>query len=152
MLCQQQQHNPYYPPPPGSGSFPSLPSPGTTEFASGKAWPADVGGLSSLNTLVLKNNRIATLGDSLAKCAGLAKLSMAHNQLSDLATSLAGCPQLAELRLGHNQLSGLPTSLAGCPRLKIVDLGGNLVESLAAVKVRLENSCRAFGERNVRCY
>lgn len=98
----------------------------------------DLGELTALNTLVLKNNHISSLGSSLARCRGLAKLSMAHNQVTDLATSLEGCPQLAELRLSHNKLSGLPESLAHCPRLKIVDLGGNLVESLTDIKVLAE--------------
>lgn len=45
------------------------------------AWyNAGIGMLPELNTLVLKQNQIKELGNSLHGCTGLSKLSLAHNK------------------------------------------------------------------------
>ena len=100
-----------------------------------------LGESKQLNTLVLKSNRVSSLGKALAPCTSLTKLSIAHNQLAELGDSLAACHQLAELRVGHNQLSGLPGCLASNTRLKIVEAGGNQIDSVAHIQVNTLTPC-----------
>ena len=88
-----------------------------------------------LDTLVLSNNRVASLGGWLAGAAALQKLSLSHNPLPELGAALRGCTALQELRLNHCALSTLPAELAHNPGLRILDAGGNRIADLAALRV-----------------
>ena len=54
---------------------------------------AGVGRLPELNTLILKQNQLEHLGDSLQGCTALAKLSVAHNRWALICACDIHCTQ-----------------------------------------------------------
>lgn len=86
--------------------------------------PGPLKNLASLNTLVLSNNQLKSLG-SLGSLKSLKKLSAGHNQLSRYPV-LHSQSDLRELRLNDNSISSIPPgSPDWTPRLEILDLGNN---------------------------
>ncbi|MES2658570.1 MAG: leucine-rich repeat-containing protein kinase family protein [Verrucomicrobiota bacterium] len=78
-----------------------------------------------LRWLVLTDNRIAGLPDSLGKCVRLQKLMLAGNRLESLPDSMAACVNLELIRLAANRFTEFPAWLFELPRLSWLGLGGN---------------------------
>lgn len=78
-----------------------------------------------LRWLILTDNRIATLPDSLGQRPRLQKVALAGNRLRALPASLAACERLELLRISANLLDGLPDWLLTLPRLTWLAHGGN---------------------------
>ncbi|QZA78853.1 leucine-rich repeat-containing serine/threonine-protein kinase [Deefgea tanakiae] len=94
----------------------------------------------SLRWLVLTDNRIVQLPDSLGDCVGLQKLMLAGNQLRELPVSMVNCQQLELIRLAANQFAELPACLFELPRLSWLALGGNpLGDDLVAQRLAQQN-------------
>ena len=70
-----------------------------------------------LRWLILTDNQIKQLPDSIGQCGQLEKLMLAGNQLRNLPSTLAQCQQLALLRVSANRLGALPDWLPQMPRL-----------------------------------
>ncbi len=70
-----------------------------------------------LRWLILTDNQIKQLPDSIGQCGQLEKLMLAGNQLRSLPSTLAQCQQLALLRVSANRLGALPDWLLQMPRL-----------------------------------
>lgn len=80
-----------------------------------------------LRWLILTDNQIATLPDSIGNCVRLQKLMLAGNQLSDLPPTMRGCVGLELLRISANRFASLPEWLLQLPRLTWLAFGGNPV-------------------------
>ncbi len=75
--------------------------------------------------LILTDNQLTTLPDSLGQLTALQKLMLAGNQLRTLPASLAACHRLELIRIAANQLDRLPTWLLTLPRLSWLAYAGN---------------------------
>ena len=84
---------------------------------------------ASLRWLILTDNRIATLPDSLLRCVRLQKLMLAGNRLAALPTGLAALQRLELVRLAANRFAtreaALPAELLALPRLAWLACAGN---------------------------
>ena len=83
----------------------------------------------SLRWLILTDNRIASLPDTLSDCSGLQKLMLAGNRLSRLPLGLHRLQRLELVRLSANAFeqaeAALPEALLGLPRLAWLAHAGN---------------------------
>jgi Leucine-rich repeat (LRR) protein len=75
--------------------------------------------------LILTDNKIATLPDSMGKLAHLRKFAFAGNQLHKLPDSMKNCTNLELMRLSANQLTMLPDWLFQLPKLAWLAFSGN---------------------------
>lgn len=75
--------------------------------------------------LVLDDNQLQTLPDSIGTCTKLLQLRVTANQLRKLPISLSRCRDLTTIRLCSNTLSHLPAWLFRLPRLASLSLAGN---------------------------
>ena len=90
---------------------------------------------STLRWLILTDNRIQSLPNSIGQCKQMQKLMLAGNELNDLPVDLANCANLELLRLSANQFSTLPPWLLTMPRLAWLALAGNpLTDSFEAAR------------------
>ena len=78
-----------------------------------------------LRSLILTNNRLASLPASIGRCDELQECMLAGNQLRDLPPEMALCKKLSALRLSVNRLSTLPRWLLGLPELAFLSFASN---------------------------
>ena len=78
-----------------------------------------------LRWLILTDNQLQALPESLGQCARLQKLMLSCNQLQALPASLARCQRLELLRIASNRLDALPGVLFELPQLAWLALAGN---------------------------
>lgn len=76
--------------------------------------------------LILTDNRIRSLPQSIGQLPYLQKLMLAGNQLSALPETLIACQRLELIRIAANQLNQLPPWLLTLPRLSWLAYAGNL--------------------------
>lgn len=81
----------------------------------------------STNWLILTNNQIETLPDSMGQLSQLRKLALAGNQLTSLPDTMANCRGLELVRLSANQLTRVPDWLLELPKLSWLGFSGNPV-------------------------
>lgn len=79
----------------------------------------------ALRWLILTDNRIENLPDSLGARPRLQKLMLAGNRLSELPESLQDSSHLELLRIAANRFDHLPVWLAELPRLAWLAFAGN---------------------------
>jgi len=75
--------------------------------------------------LILTDNQIQKLPDSIGELARLQKLMLAGNQLAELPESLSQCTNLQLMRISANQLASLPGWLFNMPKLAWLAFSGN---------------------------
>ncbi len=75
--------------------------------------------------LILTDNQIQKLPDSIGELGQLKKLMLAGNQLTELPGSLSQCTNLQLMRISANQLTSLPDWLFNMPRLAWLAFSGN---------------------------
>ena len=78
-----------------------------------------------LRWLILTDNRMQQLPESIGRCARLQKLMLSCNQLSCLPASLVNCKKLELLRIASNCFEQLPALIFGLPALAWLALAGN---------------------------
>lgn len=81
----------------------------------------------STNWLILTNNQIEALPDSIGQLKNLRKLALAGNRLTSLPDSMANCKALELVRLSANRLAGVPDWLLSLPKLAWLGFSGNPV-------------------------
>jgi tRNA A-37 threonylcarbamoyl transferase component Bud32 len=81
----------------------------------------------STNWLILTNNQIEALPNSIGQLTKLRKLALAGNRLTSLPDSMANCEALELVRLSANQLTTLPDWLLSLPKLAWLGFSGNPV-------------------------
>jgi len=80
---------------------------------------------AALRWLILTDNALSSLPDTLGQRPALQKLMLAGNQLQALPDSLQAAHRLELLRLSANRLTQMPTWLTEMPRLSWLALAGN---------------------------
>jgi hypothetical protein len=84
---------------------------------------------ANLRWLILSDNRIEAMPESLGGCRRLMKLALAGNRLERLPTGIANCERLELLRLSANRFArledALPDGLLALPRLTWLAYAGN---------------------------
>jgi hypothetical protein len=84
---------------------------------------------ANLRWLILSDNRIASLPESLGACHRLQKLALAGNRLAALPAGIARCERLELLRLSANRFEtladALPDGLLALPNLTWLAFAGN---------------------------
>ncbi|QOY53897.1 protein kinase [Candidatus Sulfurimonas marisnigri] len=79
----------------------------------------------SISWLILTDNRLKSLPNSIGKLSKLQKFPLAGNQLTYLPDSMAECKNLELLRLSANQLQEIPSWLLTLPKLSWLAFSGN---------------------------
>jgi hypothetical protein len=80
-----------------------------------------------LRWLILTDNKIRQLPDSMGQLTQLQKCALAGNKIERLPESMASCQRLELLRISANKLTELPLWLLRLPRLSWLAFDGNLV-------------------------
>ncbi len=75
--------------------------------------------------LILTDNKIEKLPDSMGQLHRLQKLALAGNQLTQLPSSMANCRNLELARLSANKLTALPDWLFQLPKMSWLAFSGN---------------------------
>jgi hypothetical protein len=75
--------------------------------------------------LILTDNQLERLPNSIGQLQSLQKLMLAGNQLRSLPDEMAACQNLELIRLAANRLESLPTWLFTLPRLSWLAYAGN---------------------------
>ena len=78
-----------------------------------------------LNWLILTDNKIETLPQSIGEVTLLQKCALAGNKLKELPVEMANCKNLELLRVSANELQTIPNWLFELPKLSWVAFGGN---------------------------
>ncbi|MGZ8223325.1 MAG: protein kinase [Methylobacter sp.] len=95
--------------------------------------------------LILTDNQIEKLPDSMGELPRLQKLMLAGNRLTELPSTLANCTNLQLMRISANQLPCLPDWLLQMPKLAWLAFAGNPfsgysdMENAGTHKVRLSD-------------
>lgn len=79
----------------------------------------------SISWLVLTDNRIKVLPESMGKLSKLQKCALAGNKIEKIPASMAACTKLELLRLSANELREIPAWLLALPRLSWLAFSGN---------------------------
>lgn len=99
-------------------------------FSQLKELPAEIGSLSQLEELHLRNNELTSLPDELGSLTRLEELDLRSNRLTTLPPAIAGLTSLEELDLGSNLLAELPAELGKLTKLEELKLMHNRLESV----------------------
>ncbi len=75
--------------------------------------------------LILTDNKISALPDSMGSLATLQKLMLAGNKLTELPDSMSQCKALELLRISANRFDALPDFLLHLPKLAWLAFAGN---------------------------
>ncbi|KAK1674832.1 serine/threonine protein kinase [Colletotrichum godetiae] len=75
--------------------------------------------------LILTNNRIEALPQSIGRCSRLQKCMLAGNSLTSLPDEMVACSKLGLLRLSANNFPDLPKWLFELPELAFLSVAGN---------------------------
>ena len=79
----------------------------------------------SLAWLILTDNELVALPDSLGRLTGMRKLMLANNKLGSLPSSMGAMRELELLRLSNNRLPAPPPWLYELPKLTWLAIAGN---------------------------
>ncbi|MDG1733229.1 MAG: leucine-rich repeat-containing protein kinase family protein [Thalassotalea sp.] len=85
--------------------------------------------------LILTDNKISALPDSMGDLGNLQKLMLAGNRISSLPESMAKCKNLELIRLSENRLSQLPNWLLQLPKLAWLAFSGNPISAYPETNV-----------------
>jgi hypothetical protein len=80
---------------------------------------------TKLRWLILTDNKITTLPDTLGERLGMQKLALAGNRLTQLPANLVQLTNLELVRISANQLTECPDQLLALPKLAWLAFSGN---------------------------
>ncbi|GEM_PF-1028930 len=92
--------------------------------------PPEIGNLVNLEVLSLWRNRLSTLPSQIGHLINLQKLSAFSNQLSELPPEIGNLVNLLELSLWRNRLSTLPSQIGYLTNLRVLNLRDNQLSEL----------------------
>ena len=81
-------------------------------------------------SIVLKNNGLISLPESIGNLTKLIIISLSNNQLTSLPESIGNLTKLIAINLGNNQLTSLPESIGNLQNLETLNLSNNQLTSL----------------------
>ncbi|MEK6260573.1 MAG: COR domain-containing protein [Planctomycetota bacterium] len=87
--------------------------------------PPEIGQLTALTTLDLDNNRLTTLPPEISKLTALTTLRLDGNQLATLPPEIGQLTALTTLNLENNQLTTLPAEISKLTALTTLNLHRN---------------------------
>ena len=87
--------------------------------------PESIGNLTNLQTLILFYNRLTSLPESIGNLSNLQILSLIANKLTSLPESIGDLSNLRDLWLSRNKLTSLPESIGDLSNLRELDLSNN---------------------------
>ncbi len=93
-----------------------------------------------LNWLILTDNKIEKLPNSIGKCSLLQKFMMAGNLLSELPETMRNCKNLELFRVSDNNLSSIPDWLFTLPKLSWFAFEGNNLNN----NIKVTNELKSF--------
>ena len=79
----------------------------------------------SVGWLILTDNKLTKIPNSIGQCLEMRKLMLANNRLTTLPTSLSNCRKLELLRISCNELTQLPDWIYEFPRLAWIASSNN---------------------------
>jgi Protein kinase domain/Leucine rich repeat len=94
---------------------------------------------SSLRWLILTNNQIEHLPQSIGKCTRLQKVMLAGNRLKVLPEEMQACTNIELLRISANQIVQFPEWLLTFPRLSWLAFAGNVFNETIPVDNHLSD-------------
>jgi adenylate cyclase len=83
--------------------------------------------LVSLETLVMDDNQIRVVHESIGQLQNLVRLSIKNNSLDSLPDSLGLLPRLQSLDVSNNNLACIPASIWDCAELVFLNASSNLI-------------------------
>ncbi|XP_035233782.1 leucine-rich repeat protein lrrA-like isoform X2 [Stegodyphus dumicola] len=92
--------------------------------------PDEIGCLSHLCELYIKENNLLKLPESISNLQKLQKLCLTGNQILELPESLSSLVNLTELTADENALENLPHNFGNLCSLTYLDVSGNAISSL----------------------
>jgi internalin A len=101
--------------------------------------PAELGQLTDLQSLNLRNNWLKSLPAELGQLTNLQTLNLGSNRLTSLPSELGHLANLQKLDLYGNRLTSLPAEVGQLTNLRELDLYGNRLTSLPAEVGQLTN-------------
>ncbi len=75
--------------------------------------PAEIGNLTNLESLYLRNNQLTSLPTEIGNLTHMNQIRIQHNELTSLPTEIGNLINLEFLYLDNNHLTSLPESLTG---------------------------------------
>ncbi|MBD2500458.1 leucine-rich repeat domain-containing protein [Anabaena azotica] len=101
--------------------------------------PAEIGQLSNLSQLNLRDNQLTMLPAVISQLTNLSVLSLGENQLTTLPAEIGQLSKLRQLYLSHNQLTTLPAVISQLTNLSVLSLSENQLTMLPAEIGQLTN-------------
>src|SRR5260370_4797665 len=92
--------------------------------------PNQIGKLVDLQIILLDNNRLTSLPESMCQLLNLQWLSLGDNLFNAFPPSIGNLPQLHELWLNGNRISQLPQTVAELANLQRIKLERNRLKTL----------------------
>ena len=105
-----------------------------------------------LRWLILTDNQIRQLPETLGQRPRLQKLMLACNQLRTLPASLAQCQRLELLRIASNQFEALPESVLDLPQLAWLALAGNPLTQKSEQLALAEQGKKAYSYQDLQLH
>ncbi|MEF9964903.1 MAG: leucine-rich repeat-containing protein kinase family protein [Comamonas sp.] len=103
-----------------------------------------------LRWLILTDNQIRELPDTLGERPRLQKLMLACNQLQSLPPGLAHSPRLELLRLAGNRFEALPPEVLAMPALAWLAIAGNPMTQHSEQQVLQANAAAAWRSEDLQ--
>ena len=88
--------------------------------------------LAELRVLLLPENDLTSLPETLRECLNLQELDVHKNRLKSLPE--LDMPQLRKLRCSKNELTSLPFGLSSCTKLEQLDCAANRIRSVPSLE------------------
>ena len=104
----------------------------TLNFCPTGAVPAEIGQLTSLTRLDLRDNRLTSLPAEIGQLTSLEQLYLYGNELTSVPAEIGQLTSLRCLDLAYNRLTSVPAEIGQLSSLTNLILGGNQLTSLPA--------------------
>lgn len=107
---------------------------GVTQIYAPQYGIADITGIevfSNLESVLLENNNLVSLPDSICSLTKLKTIYIPYNQITSLPENMGDLVNLKQLNLNSNKLTDLPDSLFELGSLQSMYLGNNQIQSVS---------------------